>query len=93
MFGAFHLRMPGFSAATPPRSIRWRIISISTHRPARLRRSHSFFDTHPDTWISCLPTCQSPGNHAKYEPITCDEYALWYATRNYVRLSQDQAAA
>ena len=52
-----------------------------------------FFDTHPDTVISCLPTCQSTRNPAKYEPITYDEYALWYATRNYVHLSQDQAAA
>ena len=50
-----------------------------------------FFDPHPDTMISCLPTCQSPGNPQKYEPVTYDEYALWYATRNYVHLSQDAA--
>jgi isopenicillin N synthase-like dioxygenase len=52
-----------------------------------------FFDTHPDTVIECLPTCQSPDNPPKYAPITYDEYALWYATRNYVHLSQEQAAA
>ncbi len=52
-----------------------------------------FFDTHPDTMISCLPTCQSPDNPPKYPPITYDEYALWYATRNYVHLEQEQAAA
>jgi isopenicillin N synthase-like dioxygenase len=52
-----------------------------------------FFDTHPDTLISCLPTCQSPENPPKYPPITYDEYALWYATRNYVHLNQEQAAA
>ena len=52
-----------------------------------------FFDTHPDTLIRCLPTCQSPENPPKYEPITYDQYALWYATRNYVHLNQEQAAA
>jgi isopenicillin N synthase-like dioxygenase len=52
-----------------------------------------FFDVHPDTLIECLPTCRSPGNPPKYEPITYDEYALWYATRNYVHLNQDQRAA
>ena len=52
-----------------------------------------FFDTHPDTVIACLPTCQSPENPPKYPPITYDEYALWYATRNYVHLDQGQAAA
>jgi len=50
-----------------------------------------FFDTHPDTVIECLPTCQSPANPAKYPPVTYDEYALWYATRNYVHLNQDAA--
>jgi isopenicillin N synthase-like dioxygenase len=52
-----------------------------------------FFDTNPDTVIGCLPTCQSPDNPAKYEPITYDDYALWYAMRNYVHLSHEQAAA
>ena len=52
-----------------------------------------FFDTHPDTLFSCLPTCQSPENPPKYEPITYDEYALWYAMRNYVHLNQEQQAA
>jgi len=52
-----------------------------------------FFDTHPDTLISCLPTCQSPGSPPKYPPITYDEYALWYANRNYLHLNQDQVAA
>jgi isopenicillin N synthase-like dioxygenase len=52
-----------------------------------------FFDTHPDTVISCLPTCQSPDNPPRYAPNTYDEYALWYATRNYVHLEQKQAAA
>ena len=52
-----------------------------------------FFDTHPDTVIECLPTCRSADNPPKYEPITYDEYALWYATRNYVHLSVKQEAA
>jgi len=45
-----------------------------------------FFDTHPDTLIECLPTCCAAGDPAKYEPITYDDYALWYALRNYVHL-------
>jgi isopenicillin N synthase-like dioxygenase len=52
-----------------------------------------FFDTHPDTVIACLPTCRSPGNPPKYEPITYDQYALWYARRNYAHLSEEADAA
>ncbi len=48
-----------------------------------------FFDTHPDTLLECLPTCRSVDNPAKYEPVTYHDYAVWYATRNYVH--QDQA--
>ncbi|MFL5283245.1 MAG: isopenicillin N synthase family dioxygenase [Rhodopila sp.] len=50
-----------------------------------------FFDPHPDTVIACLPTCQGPGKPPKYEPTTYDQYALWYAQRNYVHLSQEAA--
>ena len=50
-----------------------------------------FFDPHPDTLITCLPTCQSADNPPKYDPITYDQYALWYATRNYVHLNQNAA--
>ncbi|MBS0639954.1 MAG: isopenicillin N synthase family oxygenase [Proteobacteria bacterium] len=50
-----------------------------------------FFDPHPDTVIACLPTCQGPGNPPKYEPTTYDQYALWYAQRNYVHLNQEAA--
>ncbi len=52
-----------------------------------------FFDSHPDTVISCLPSCQSPGNPPKYEPISYHDYASWYADRNYVHLSEAQKAA
>ncbi len=51
-----------------------------------------FFDPHPDTLIECLPTCRTEAEKAKYEPITYDDYALWYATRNYVHLNDDAAA-
>ena len=36
------------------------------------------------TLASCLPTCQSADNPAKYEPISFHDYAVWYATKNYV---------
>ena len=42
-----------------------------------------FFDPHFDTSITCLPTCQSADNPAKYPPITYEEYAVWFAIRNY----------
>jgi isopenicillin N synthase-like dioxygenase len=52
-----------------------------------------FFDTHPDTIISCLPSCQSADNPPKYDPITYDGYALWYARRNYAHLNEESDAA
>lgn len=48
-----------------------------------------FFDTHPDTLIECLPSCRTAENPARYEPITYDEYAIWYASRNYVHQGKD----
>ena len=47
------------------------------------------FDTHPDTLIECLPSCRTAENAARYEPITYDEYAIWYASRNYVHQGKD----
>ncbi len=51
-----------------------------------------FFDTHPDTLLTCLPTCQSADNPPKYEPVTYHDYAVWYATRNYVHQSKETPA-
>jgi isopenicillin N synthase-like dioxygenase len=42
-----------------------------------------FFDPHFDTPIRCLPSCQSASDPEKYPSITYDEYAIWFATRNY----------
>jgi isopenicillin N synthase-like dioxygenase len=50
-----------------------------------------FFDPHPDTVIACVPSCVSEDNPARYEPFTYDQYALWYATQNYVHLAEAQA--
>ena len=52
-----------------------------------------FIDPHPDTLITCLPTCQSADNPPKHAPISYDEYAAWYADRNYVHLSGARNAA
>ena len=46
-----------------------------------------FFDVDPDTMIACVPTCQSATGPPKFEPITYDAYALWYARRNYRHLN------
>lgn len=50
-----------------------------------------FFDPHPDTMIACLPTCQSADNPPKHPPISFDEYAIWFATRNYDHQNHDAA--
>lgn len=47
-----------------------------------------FFDPHPDTLISCLPSCTDAATPAKYEPITYHDYAVWYADRNYLHNAQ-----
>lgn len=52
-----------------------------------------FFDANPDTLIACLPTCQSPDNPPRYDPITYDDYAIWYARRNYAHLNHEDKAA
>jgi hypothetical protein len=38
--------------------------------------------------IACVPSCCSAGDPPKYEPVTYDQYALWYATQNYVHLAR-----
>jgi isopenicillin N synthase-like dioxygenase len=52
-----------------------------------------FFDAHPDTLIECLPSCRSEANPPRYDPITYQDYALWYARRNYRHLEHEDAPA
>ena len=52
-----------------------------------------FFDTHPDTVIECLPTCQTRDNPPKYEPITYDDYALWCTRYGIMHLNSEPKAA
>jgi isopenicillin N synthase-like dioxygenase len=52
-----------------------------------------FFDPHPDTLIACVPSCCAPDHPPRYEPVTYDQYALWYATQNYVHLARSADAA
>ena len=33
--------------------------------------------------MTCLPTCQGPGNPPKYRPFTYTEYMIWYQQQNY----------
>jgi hypothetical protein len=35
----------------------------------------------------------SADNPPRYDPVTDDQYALWYATQNYVHLAQAVEAA
>lgn len=50
----------------------------------RDRYSTPFFYTpHIDYPITCLPTCCSAANPAKYPPITYGEYRVWWLNNNY----------
>lgn len=42
-----------------------------------------FFGPHLDTVIECLPSCQGPENPPQYEPITYNDYTLWWYGSNY----------
>ena len=39
-----------------------------------------FLDVNRDWLMDCIPTCTSPGNPFKYEPMTYAEYMSWYTT-------------
>ena len=42
-----------------------------------------FFSPDLDYTMSCLPSCQGPGNPPKYEPITYRQYRGWFMDSNY----------
>ena len=42
-----------------------------------------FFDCSIDYPMACLPTCQSPDDPPRYEPITYTEYMVWFTNQNY----------
>jgi len=42
-----------------------------------------------DTVIECLPTCQGPGNPARFPPITYEAYLSWWYDANYNASLQD----
>jgi len=49
-----------------------------------------FLGPHMDTVIACLPSCQGPGNAAKYPPITYEQYLHWWYDANYNAALQDE---
>ncbi len=51
-----------------------------------------FMNAHPDTTITCLPTCTSPDNPPRYAPQTVAEYTAWFQKSNYLHLQTTQAA-
>lgn len=42
-----------------------------------------FFDCAYTTTMTCLPTCTTPDNPPRYDPITYPDYMLWYRNLNY----------
>jgi isopenicillin N synthase-like dioxygenase len=51
-----------------------------------------FLGPHIDTVIECLPTCQGPGNPARFPPITYEAYLTWWYDANYIAATQRDAA-
>src|SRR5262247_301328 len=51
-----------------------------------------FFGPHLDTEIACLPTCQGPGNPARYPPTTYAAYLAWWYDANYNAANQREVA-
>ncbi len=39
----------------------------------------------PDTVLECLPTCQSPDNPPREEPLTTEAYLRWYLEQNFTQ--------
>ena len=33
--------------------------------------------------LECLPSCRGPGNPAKYQPVTMEEFTIEFLNRNY----------
>lgn len=52
-----------------------------------------FMNAHPDTVISCLPTCTSPDNPPRHQPQTVAEYTAWFQKSNYLHLQNKPQAA
>jgi isopenicillin N synthase-like dioxygenase len=52
-----------------------------------------FMGPHLDTEIACLPTCQGPGNPARYPPISYAAYLDWWYDANYNSSDQRDAVA
>lgn len=42
-----------------------------------------FMDCSYDWVMTCLPTCEGPGNPSRYEPITYPHYMTWFRNLNY----------
>ncbi|MDA3041339.1 MAG: hypothetical protein O3C27_17795 [Actinomycetota bacterium] len=50
-----------------------------------------FFGARDNAVIEALPTCVSPENPAKAEPITYGDYQRWFINRNYAKITGERA--
>lgn len=51
-----------------------------------------FYGARDDAVIDAVPTCVSPSEPAKHDPITYGDYQRWFINRNYARLTGEEAS-
>lgn len=52
-----------------------------------------FFHPNPDAMIECLPSCLTPNEAPRFEPITTEGYMAWFRGQNYDHVRKAAGAA
>ena len=65
----------------------------NNHAPVARYAIPFFFGPDLDALIECLPTCTGPDNPPKFEPITAQDYSVWFSSRNYKHMQTEEDAS